>query len=206
MSGTPLRSPEGTAPTLGPVAPTTDDNNNTHTNTTAPTRRRSSSHSPRNRARPLPPVNPPDPPQTLLSYINSRAIYDEEAAEMARDREGHSASSGGDREGHGREGTRGDAQDHAAGSSGDHGDPRTDGRGGKKRPWYARYARRIGRGMYDDVRARAPYYMSDWTDAWNYRVVPATWVRILRLLLTMWVGQPPPKDEGIPGRGSQTFS
>ena len=31
----------------------------------------------------------------------------------------------------------------------------------------------IGSGMIRDVRARAPYYLSDWTDAWNYRVIPA---------------------------------
>ncbi|KAI0643000.1 anion exchanging protein [Trametes meyenii] len=31
----------------------------------------------------------------------------------------------------------------------------------------------IGRGIARDVKARAPYYASDWTDAWNYRVVPA---------------------------------
>lgn len=29
-------------------------------------------------------------------------------------------------------------------------------------------------GIVQDIRARAPYYWSDWTDAWNYRVVPAT--------------------------------
>ncbi|KAB5591398.1 anion transporter [Ceratobasidium theobromae] len=29
-------------------------------------------------------------------------------------------------------------------------------------------------GMAADVKARAPYYLSDWTDAWTYRVVPAT--------------------------------
>ncbi|KIP02729.1 hypothetical protein PHLGIDRAFT_283464 [Phlebiopsis gigantea 11061_1 CR5-6] len=29
------------------------------------------------------------------------------------------------------------------------------------------------RGITRDIRARAPYYVSDWTDAWNYRVVPA---------------------------------
>jgi hypothetical protein len=29
-------------------------------------------------------------------------------------------------------------------------------------------------GMINDVRRRTPYYWSDWTDAWNYRVVPAT--------------------------------
>lgn len=30
------------------------------------------------------------------------------------------------------------------------------------------------RGMVNDVRRRSPYYMSDWKDAWDYRVVPAT--------------------------------
>ena len=34
--------------------------------------------------------------------------------------------------------------------------------------------RRFGAGILDDIRARAPWYLSDWTDAWNYRVVPAT--------------------------------
>ncbi len=29
-------------------------------------------------------------------------------------------------------------------------------------------------GIIQDIRARAPYYLSDWTDAWNYRVIPAT--------------------------------
>ena len=28
--------------------------------------------------------------------------------------------------------------------------------------------------MVDDVKRRAPFYLSDWTDAWDYRVVPAT--------------------------------
>lgn len=28
--------------------------------------------------------------------------------------------------------------------------------------------------MIDDVKRRAPYYWSDWRDAWDYRVVPAT--------------------------------
>ncbi|SRR6266550_3990775 len=32
----------------------------------------------------------------------------------------------------------------------------------------------LGVGIRRDIRARAPYYVSDWTDAWNYRVVPAT--------------------------------
>lgn len=30
------------------------------------------------------------------------------------------------------------------------------------------------RGIVLDIHARAPYYFSDWTDAWNYRVIPAT--------------------------------
>ncbi|KLT39446.1 hypothetical protein CC85DRAFT_288567 [Cutaneotrichosporon oleaginosum] len=30
-------------------------------------------------------------------------------------------------------------------------------------------------GMWQDIKARAPYYVSDWTDAWNYRVIPSTW-------------------------------
>lgn len=29
-------------------------------------------------------------------------------------------------------------------------------------------------GIINDIKARAPYYRSDWTDAWNYRVIPAT--------------------------------
>lgn len=33
---------------------------------------------------------------------------------------------------------------------------------------------RLFRGMINDVKARAPYYWSDWKDAWDYRVVPAT--------------------------------
>lgn len=28
--------------------------------------------------------------------------------------------------------------------------------------------------MIDDVKRRGPYYWSDWADAWDYRVVPAT--------------------------------
>ena len=28
--------------------------------------------------------------------------------------------------------------------------------------------------MINDIKRRAPFYLSDWTDAWDYRVVPAT--------------------------------
>lgn len=33
---------------------------------------------------------------------------------------------------------------------------------------------RIFQGMIHDIRRRAPFYWSDWVDAWDYRVVPAT--------------------------------
>ena len=33
---------------------------------------------------------------------------------------------------------------------------------------------RLFRGMINDVRRRLPFYWSDWVDAWDYRVVPAT--------------------------------
>lgn len=33
---------------------------------------------------------------------------------------------------------------------------------------------RLFRGMINDLRRRAPFYASDWKDAWDYRVVPAT--------------------------------
>lgn len=29
-------------------------------------------------------------------------------------------------------------------------------------------------GIFKDIKGRLPYYLSDWTDALNYRVVPAT--------------------------------
>lgn len=29
-------------------------------------------------------------------------------------------------------------------------------------------------GIISDIRRRAPFYLSDWTDAWDYRVIPAT--------------------------------
>jgi hypothetical protein len=33
---------------------------------------------------------------------------------------------------------------------------------------------RLFSGIANDIRRRAPYYGSDWKDAWDYRVVPAT--------------------------------
>ena len=46
----------------------------------------------------------------------------------------------------------------------------------KKQAWYIRWVKSWGSGMRNDIVKRLPYYKSDWTDAWNYRVVPATWV------------------------------
>ena len=54
---------------------------------------------------------------------------------------------------------------------------------GKKQAWYIRWIKSWGRGMMNDIRHRLPYYRSDWTDAWNYRVVPATWVRLVQFFL-----------------------
>ena len=43
------------------------------------------------------------------------------------------------------------------------------------RKWFrVGWVERLGIGIARDIRARAPYYVSDWTDAWNYRVVPAS--------------------------------
>lgn len=39
------------------------------------------------------------------------------------------------------------------------------------KPWW-RVA--LFRGMVNDVKRRAPYYWSDFADAWDYRVVPST--------------------------------
>lgn len=43
--------------------------------------------------------------------------------------------------------------------------------GDRRRRWWESV--RVGSGILRDIRARAPYYVSDWTDAWNYRVIPA---------------------------------
>jgi len=44
---------------------------------------------------------------------------------------------------------------------------------------------RLFRGMVRDVLRRAPYYRSDWVDAWDYRVVPAT----VYMYFAKWVCQ-----------------
>ncbi|KAI0051460.1 anion exchanging protein [Auriscalpium vulgare] len=41
--------------------------------------------------------------------------------------------------------------------------------------WLSSFFRvRVGAGIVRDIRSRAPWYWSDWKDAWNYRVIPAT--------------------------------
>ncbi|KAF8208598.1 HCO3 transporter family-domain-containing protein [Mycena galopus ATCC 62051] len=32
----------------------------------------------------------------------------------------------------------------------------------------------LGSGIFSDIQSRAPFYLTDWSDAWNYRVIPAT--------------------------------
>ncbi|KAI8943405.1 hypothetical protein NX059_001417 [Plenodomus lindquistii] len=41
----------------------------------------------------------------------------------------------------------------------------------KKSAWWKT---RLFSGMINDIRRRVPFYLSDWKDAWDYRVVPAT--------------------------------
>ncbi|WWC72448.1 uncharacterized protein I206_106410 [Kwoniella pini CBS 10737] len=43
----------------------------------------------------------------------------------------------------------------------------------RKEKWYKRI--KFGYGMYNDIKNRIPWYISDWTDSWNYRVIPSTW-------------------------------
>ena len=38
---------------------------------------------------------------------------------------------------------------------------------------FTSWAAKLGAGIIQDIKARAPWYLSDWKDAWNYRVVPA---------------------------------
>ena len=73
------------------------------------------------------------------------------------------------------------------------------GGGGRSVPSYRSSGRdkwwkiHLFRGMVKDVRRRAPYYWSDWRDAWDYRVVPATiymyfakygWIFLVAFLLS----------------------
>jgi hypothetical protein len=60
-------------------------------------------------------------------------------------------------------------------------------RGRRKERWWEIG---LGRGMYWDIKRRAPYYLSDWTDAWNYRVVPSTLVSVLAVCGYMSADRP----------------
>lgn len=55
-----------------------------------------------------------------------------------------------------------------ADSSGSTGTRRTSSSGDKW--WHIHFFQ----GMIDDIKRRVPYYASDWKEAWDYRVVPAT--------------------------------
>ncbi|KAI9149264.1 putative transporter [Paramyrothecium foliicola] len=50
-------------------------------------------------------------------------------------------------------------------------DPESQDTSSKPSQWWKIH---LFRGMINDLRRRAPYYGSDWRDAWDYRVVPAT--------------------------------
>lgn len=54
----------------------------------------------------------------------------------------------------------------------------TGGTGGKKAWWHVT----LFRGMVKDVRRRVPYYASDFSDAWDYRIVPSSSLSSLLLL------------------------
>lgn len=126
----------------------------TDSSTSRPRRRASSAshHSPPEGFRALPrhanPVNPPEPPLTLLLPATSR---------LSPTRESH------DR--------RDQELSHGGAGQLEHANANT-----RRRSWYASLVAGVGSGMWNDIKGRAPWYLSDWTDAWNYRVIPSTWV------------------------------
>lgn len=148
---------------------------------TLPRRRRSSTtsnHIYRPPSRPAVPTNPPEPPPTLLHP--STSSHDDPGRERVRRELDRATSRGSRRRSIGRL-EEGDGEETVAPTPiGRNGTPKQDTSGpvgGKRQTWYIRWVKVWGKGMWHDVRNRTPYYMSDWTDAWNYRVVPATWVR-----------------------------
>lgn len=117
----------------------------------SPTRSRRDAPSPTQPYHALPrperPSNPPEPPLTLLHPTTSRSIPPPDRQDSADDEE--------------------DSSDPSS-----PGTKRRQGAAlGKGRSSWMPFA-----GMIRDVKARAPWYISDWTDAWNYRVIPSTWV------------------------------
>jgi hypothetical protein len=95
---------------------------------------------------PAKPPNPPEPPRTMLGTATSPVVHNPNGLPAP---EPPSANL-------------------ERGEKGDLGETK-----GKRRSSNLGW---IGSGMRNDVTRRLPYYLSDWTDAWNYRVVPATWV------------------------------
>jgi hypothetical protein len=124
----------------------------TDSSTSRPRRRASSAshHSPPEGFRALPrhanPANPPEPPLTLLHPATSRLSP---TRESYRDRELSHGGAGRLPLGHANK---------------------------RRRSRYASLFAGVGSGMWNDIKGRAPWYLSDWTDAWNYRVIPSTWV------------------------------
>lgn len=56
---------------------------------------------------------------------------------------------------------------------------------------HSRWKVHLFRGMANDLRRRVPYYISDWVDAWDYRVVPATVYMYFAkyvFLTAIWIG------------------
>jgi hypothetical protein len=63
------------------------------------------------------------------------------------------------------------SKEHAPSRQSSSRDPESQGTSARPEPWWKIH---LFRGMIDDLRRRVPYYASDWLDAWDYRVVPAT--------------------------------
>ncbi|ORX41176.1 HCO3 transporter family-domain-containing protein [Kockovaella imperatae] len=105
-----------------------------------------------------PPTNPPDPPLTLLHPVVSASRYSEPPRLGEQFTSTPTLQDGRDSN------TKSHAAVHAVGKLA------SKAADGDKWSWMPR----IGAGMRNDIRKRAPWYVSDWTDAWNYRVVPST--------------------------------
>ncbi|WVR08491.1 hypothetical protein IAU60_005546 [Kwoniella sp. DSM 27419] len=95
--------------------------------------------------RPVPPRNPPEPPLTLLHPTTSPTTPYRSTSRPF------------------------------AGAEGDRDEAERGGQPAAKRDDERWWKVRLFSGMYHDIRNRLPWYVSDWTDAWNYRVIPSTW-------------------------------
>lgn len=94
-----------------------------------------------------PPAGPGSGPKRSSSRSRSQAQYDDHARRVSRQ------------------------ETHESGRIGASAPAVTTARRKKSGAWWKT---RLFAGMVMDVRRRAPFYASDWRDAWDYRVVPAT--------------------------------